>query len=255
MYRKARDICYPGLFDQALEALNMDIITEKRCCHCNEIKSINEFSLSNEKYVKDGHARRCKICDRQIMHDYYLRNTDKVKARNNNYHNNNPEKIKEIKKKWNKENKDKIKDYFERNKEHISDYRKNNYKKNPNKQKERSKKYFENNPLAKEKKREKQRLWGRNNKDKLITKTKNRRAREQSCGGHISPKEWRELLLEANYKCQKCGATEDLTLDHIVPIFLGGSGNKHNGQVLCRSCNSQKGIKIIDYRNNKIDNK
>jgi len=79
-------------------------------------------------------------------------------------------------------------------------------------------------------------------------KTKNRRARKNENGGHLTAKEWRELLFEADYKCQKCGTEKDLTLDHIIPVLLGGRNEKENAQVLCRSCNSSKGIKTIDYR-------
>lgn len=36
---------------------------------------------------------------------------------------------------------------------------------------------------------------------------------------------------------------EDLTVDHIVPWSRGGLTSVHNSQVLCRSCNSNKGSK------------
>lgn len=44
--------------------------------------------------------------------------------------------------------------------------------------------------------------------------------------------------------CARCGATEDLTIDHIVAIVNGGSDELTNLQVLCRSCNAQKGAKV-----------
>lgn len=51
-----------------------------------------------------------------------------------------------------------------------------------------------------------------------------------------------------NYACLKCGATEKLSIDHIVPLVLGGSSDRDNLQTLCRSCNSSKRTKIEDYR-------
>jgi 5-methylcytosine-specific restriction endonuclease McrA len=39
-----------------------------------------------------------------------------------------------------------------------------------------------------------------------------------------------------------------LTADHIVPVELGGSSYISNIQPLCQTCNSSKGIRIIDYR-------
>lgn len=42
--------------------------------------------------------------------------------------------------------------------------------------------------------------------------------------------------------CTRCGAVDDLTVDHIVPLSAGADPyNPTNLQVLCRRCNSQKG--------------
>jgi len=50
-------------------------------------------------------------------------------------------------------------------------------------------------------------------------------------------------------KCSKCGSSENLTIDHITPIYRGGGNELGNLQVLCKSCNSSKSTKIKDYRN------
>ena len=47
-----------------------------------------------------------------------------------------------------------------------------------------------------------------------------------------------------HHKCQKCGATEDLTIDHIIPLALGGSNDLSNFHTLCQSCNSSKGNRL-----------
>ena len=49
-------------------------------------------------------------------------------------------------------------------------------------------------------------------------------------------------------KCLKCGTKKSLTIDHIVPRAKGGSNDEDNLQTLCRTCNLEKGEKIIDYR-------
>ena len=46
------------------------------------------------------------------------------------------------------------------------------------------------------------------------------------------------------FKCVFCGATDDLTLDHVIPRSKGGSSNPDNLQTLCRSCNTSKGNKL-----------
>jgi 5-methylcytosine-specific restriction endonuclease McrA len=41
-------------------------------------------------------------------------------------------------------------------------------------------------------------------------------------------------------KCAYCGATENLTCDHIVPLMIGGQPHKDNLQCLCYDCNQEK---------------
>ena len=40
--------------------------------------------------------------------------------------------------------------------------------------------------------------------------------------------------------CVRCGAKEDLTLDHIVPRVYGGTNERSNLQILCLPCNQRK---------------
>lgn len=50
-------------------------------------------------------------------------------------------------------------------------------------------------------------------------------------------------------KCLRCGATEDLTTDHIVPVSKGGDKHdQNNKQTLCSECNYWKSNTTIDYR-------
>jgi hypothetical protein len=58
-----------------------------------------------------------------------------------------------------------------------------------------------------------------------------------------NPKVRERILKKYNNKCVWCGATDNLTIDHIKPVKLGGDNSDKNLQVLCRSCNSCKGCK------------
>lgn len=62
----------------------------------------------------------------------------------------------------------------------------------------------------------------------------------------INPLVRARVLDRDGHKCVLCGATEDLTLDHIFPHIEGGSDDPVNLRVLCRSCNSSKGASIPD---------
>ena len=54
---------------------------------------------------------------------------------------------------------------------------------------------------------------------------------------HFSPRQRRELK---GSECFYCKSTEDLVLDHIIPIFDGGDNDDANCQTLCRACNFWK---------------
>ena len=49
-----------------------------------------------------------------------------------------------------------------------------------------------------------------------------------------------------NHTCQYCGATERLSLDHIVPWSRGGKDSADNLVTACRSCNSKKNARTPD---------
>lgn len=42
-------------------------------------------------------------------------------------------------------------------------------------------------------------------------------------------------------RCQYCGSSQDLTLDHVMPRSRGGQSNWENLVTACKSCNSKKG--------------
>lgn len=53
---------------------------------------------------------------------------------------------------------------------------------------------------------------------------------------------WRRLKRDvlAIGRCAHCGKTDDLTVDHIIPLAAGGSNDRRNLQCLCQACNHAK---------------
>jgi 5-methylcytosine-specific restriction endonuclease McrA len=52
--------------------------------------------------------------------------------------------------------------------------------------------------------------------------------------------------------CCYCGATENLTLDHVIPKSKGGRGTFTNIQTLCKPCNTDKADKLIDVSSSGV---
>jgi hypothetical protein len=75
-----------------------------------------------------------------------------------------------------------------------------------------------------------------------------RRMREQLAPGSHSRAEWLTLIQAQGRKCLRCGQSAQLTKDHVVPLAGGGTNDIGNIQGLCRSCNSWKGARHMDFR-------
>lgn len=52
------------------------------------------------------------------------------------------------------------------------------------------------------------------------------------------------VMKSSGHACQICGSKIDLTIDHIIPLSLGGTNRENNLTVLCRPCNQKKAANI-----------
>lgn len=90
--------------------------------------------------------------------------------------------------------------------------------------------------------------WVKNNPDKIYASVERRRTKIAKADGDFSAKEWRDLKSLFGNICLWCGQRKPLTVDHVVPLSKGGTNWISNIQPLCKSCNSKKNNKIIDFR-------
>jgi 5-methylcytosine-specific restriction endonuclease McrA len=67
-------------------------------------------------------------------------------------------------------------------------------------------------------------------------------------GEHFTAEEWLALVDFYGGRCLRCGSSENITVDHVVPLSLGGSNAIGNIQPLCEGCNGEKGLGSTDYR-------
>ncbi len=129
--------------------------------------------------------------------------------------------------------------------EHNRTVGRNKYYKNPAKYHEYTQKWLNNN-LGKLQGYQKK--YADSHKTKIKIKNHHRRERIRNLDGSFTFQEWEFLCAKYDNKCLWCNKEKELSVDHIIPIIKGGSGYIGNIQPLCRSCNSKKGKRILDFR-------
>lgn len=81
-------------------------------------------------------------------------------------------------------------------------------------------------------------------KARLSKKARKHRIR---AGGTLTAAMIHAVYELAGNKCECCYATNDLTLDHKIPVAIGGTNEMSNLGILCRSCNSIKNDRLLSY--------
>lgn len=79
-----------------------------------------------------------------------------------------------------------------------------------------------------------------------LVKSHNNRAVSFGCEGELTLKDI--AAVKEIGRCLACGSTDNLTVDHVIPLSKGGINAPSNLQCLCWTCNNKKGQKSTDYR-------
>ena len=204
------------------------------CSKCDQIKCHRAFSKDRKGAF--GLSSRCKEC----VHSYQKSHIDQINAQrkenrqanadrynayNREFHHKNPELKKARNRKYRQEHSEEIKAYIRDYKRTNERFREHNIKYN--------RQYMQLHP------------------EKNAQYFNNRRGRIQQADGSFTSREWKKLCKHYNYTCLCCGRREPeikLTVDHVIPLSIGGTNSIDNIQPLCQSCNSSKHVRIIDYR-------
>ena len=56
----------------------------------------------------------------------------------------------------------------------------------------------------------------------------------------------RNIFKRDDHRCQYCGSTQDLTIDHMLPRSRGGRDSWENLVTACTKCNTRKGSRTPD---------
>lgn len=197
----------------------------KKCSMCGGMKPREEFSKRPRS--SDGLAPWCRLC---------------VSAYNKRYRAKNRERLAEYEATRYQRDKPKRKvimaRHYRQNSEKYRRRAKESYENNKERQRERNRRAQAENP---ERWRQYQRRWKRKNRSAVLAAQRKRRAQKAGAGGRgITARDWRRIKREALGLCQYCNEKRDLTLDHVVPISLGGDHDPSNAVAACLSCNASK---------------
>lgn len=187
---------------------------EKWCSGSKHWTKVENFGVNRAQ--RDGLQNMCRVCRKA----YYTKNKKKIAAQRVKRYVLHREKIIAS-----------VKRRYEENREQKAEYDRRYYQKH----KKRKQAYLNE--------------WRRNNRDKLNANKSRRRATKLGSKERHTAEEFRDRCDLYNNMCLACGESgRELTRDHITPLSLGGSDGIDNIQPLCRSCNSWKGLKTIDFR-------
>jgi hypothetical protein len=238
--------------------------TGKLCTNCHALLCIGEFT--KDKRLKSGLRSRCRTCAGKANKQWRQENKEYDTARHRAWNRAHAEHNREVRREYRKRNAARINAY---NRQRYSDHielfkaRQRQYRerglhlrrirrqKPEIKEKERSswKHYYTKNNYRLN---QQAILWRKHHPRQWAAIQAARRTRQTLTGGSYTHIEWIDLCAKYDLRCLCCGRQEPdikLTADHIIPVSMGGSSYIDNIQPLCKSCNSSKGTKIIDFRN------
>lgn len=192
----------------------------KLCKDCRKYLPLSEFYDS--KRNAGGKHVRCKICYRTKQEQSKVKYIDKYRESAKIYRIEHADKIKKSAKEYRTKHSERLRrDARERKAERIANM-------TPDELTE-----------FRRKRREDKRIH---------------RAKKYGSGGRHSDAEWAALLDICGGKCLRCGTSENISRDHIIPLTSGGSDDISNIQPLCKSCNSSKNsYDMTNYRTEEVD--
>lgn len=177
---------------------------------------------------------------KEYYREYRRKNEKKIKQYQKLYCENNQERLKQYHHEkyqrkmlnpiWRQERNEKNRQWRKNNPQYHNLYFQNRYR-NDKKFREKTKEYIKCAALK--------------IRDKIYVYNHNYRARRFNAEGSFTFQERNELFKKYNNQCLFCNSKEHLTIDHIIPLSLGGTNYMENLQLLCRSCNSRKSNQIL----------
>ena len=224
-------------------------MNQKRCTKCAELKALSEFC--KDRSGKNGLRSQCKACAaaygkqyRAAHPDYHKRyregNYEDALAREKHYRDTHSAQRAAYNQRWRAANPDYHKRWAAAHPEERAASGKRYRATHPERVAAKNRRWCQANP---EKAAAYAKQWAQEHPEKRAATQQRRRARK--LGATIAPFDESQVYERDGLQCVYCGSTDDLTLDHIVPLAGGGAHSIDNLTVACQSCNSSKGVKSL----------
>jgi len=237
-------------------------VSNSNCLSCESTQNRDNYTKTPQAHRDRTAKYRAENPDILIAQALRRKETPKLqetKDKNNqkakeNYAN-NKEKINEANKKYALKNKERISYHgaISRllNPEKFSQQGRKSYLNNKTAHAERGRDYYQRNIDAI---KEYKARWVKENPEKVRASSWRRKARIKNAEGSFSSLQIKNMLEAQGHKCAacRCCVLGSYDVDHIYPLFLGGSNNISNIQILCSTCNRQKSKKDpIEWANER----
>jgi hypothetical protein len=219
----------------------------KICWDCKDRKRAAEFYRCSSS--DDGRQGRCKQCHKIWRRKDFIENKKRQLRQAKIWSKNNPDKVREMQRRARRKHRDKLNAactrWRRKNPELSRSISLASYRKHTAQRCEDSRRWY-----AKNRKRANRRArnWKAKNRARCVAYRYARAHREKQNGGNFTQAQWKALCDLFDKHCVCCLRVRKLTVDHILPVALGGSNDIKNIQPLCKRCNLIKSRKYIDYR-------
>ncbi|MCA1024285.1 hypothetical protein [Halobacillus litoralis] len=196
----------------------------KECRKCGEIKPLDEYYKHNVGFL--GVQTRCTECNKEDwrtkyrerklikQREYVEKNKEYLREKDKEYREKNKEREKARTKKWHHENKEHVsrvsKEYYERTKEARKPYTKM-----------KDKRWYEAN---KEYKNAYHRQFRQDNPEMVRRWARTRRTLKRKLPNTLTEEDEAHLIEIQKQKCIVSGKTNDLDLEHFIPLSWNTGG-------------------------------
>lgn len=190
------------------EILPIDTSIPWICTHCGKTKPVRDFVTATSSL--SGYAQPCILCMRKIAKDYYRKNIEQIK---NNTHHKYQQKV------WRNNNRHRVT-------VSIAAWR-------------------DKHPEYEHKRAKTKREWQKSHPDQVRNAVLSRRARKRNA--FVEKVDYAILyardcgICQLRYpRCKERITKKQGSVDHILPLALGGEHSYRNCQLACLPCNMKK---------------